>query len=79
VVLAESGGAAKFGRIINTFRIYLEQSFWMWKVMVVLKRTLIETLKYRSVYGLDNVLTLIQRNNSKVGFLKRGICLYNWG
>jgi hypothetical protein len=42
----------------------------MSKVTVVLKRILIDSLKYRSVYGLDNVLTLYRGTIRKVGFSK---------
>jgi hypothetical protein len=52
-------------RHINTFPIVIyleEQSFWMWKIMVVLKHILSrDSLKYRSVYGLDNAACYIER------------------
>jgi saccharopine dehydrogenase-like NADP-dependent oxidoreductase len=39
--------------------IYLEeQNFLKWKIMVALRLILTGSLKYRSVYGLDDVLTL---------------------
>jgi hypothetical protein len=42
----------------------------MWKVTVVLKHSNRDSLKYRSVYGLDNVLTLYRGTIRKVGFSK---------
>jgi hypothetical protein len=37
-----------------------------------------DSLKYRSVYGLDDVLTLYRGTIRRVGFSKLGICLFSW-
>jgi hypothetical protein len=63
VVLAGQGGTAKFiqegtYKYIPYCKLFRRTEFSKWKDMVDLRPIQIGILKYRSVYGLDDVLTL---------------------
>lgn len=84
VVLAGQGGAAKFiqegkYKYIPYTKLFRRTEFLQvegyGKFEGYANR---DSLKYRSVYGLDDALTLYRGTIRRVGFQKHGTCLFNW-